>query len=109
MMAAILLLLNQPVMVRFATATLLFKFSWTFILPFILATLADIDRSSKLMNATNLVIGGGLAIGPALAGQLIAVSQGSVTPLLLLATLMAAAALALLLSLQQQHTTHSQA
>jgi MFS family permease len=77
MMAAMLLLLNNPALARFASAALLFKFSWTFILPFILATLADIDHSGKLMNATNLVIGGGLAIGPALAGQLIAANGGS--------------------------------
>ena len=105
MMAAMLLLLEQPAMARFASAALLFKFSWTFILPFILATLADIDHSGKLMNATNLVIGGGLAIGPALAGQLIAANQGSVRPLLLLATLVAAIALALLLTLQQRRHT----
>jgi predicted MFS family arabinose efflux permease len=100
MMAAMLLLLHSPALARFATAALLFKFSWTFILPFILATLADIDHSGKLMNATNLVIGGGLAIGPALAGQLIAANGGSLHVLLLLATLVAALSLALLLALQ---------
>ena len=100
MMAAMLLLLHNPALARFATAALLFKFSWTFILPFILATLADIDHSGKLMNATNLVIGGGLAIGPALAGQLIAANGGSLHVLLLLATLVAALSLALLLALQ---------
>jgi MFS family permease len=104
MMAAMLLLLNNPALARFASAALLFKFSWTFILPFILATLADIDHSGKLMNATNLVIGGGLAIGPALAGQLIAANGGSLH-MLLLATLVAAIALALLLSLQQRRAT----
>ena len=100
MMAAMLLLLGNPALLRFATAALLFKYSWTFILPFILATLADIDHSGKLMNATNLVIGGGLAIGPALAGQLIAANHGSLYPLLMLATLIAGCALALLLMLQ---------
>lgn len=102
MMAAMLLLLQQPAMPRFATAALLFKYSWTFILPFILATLADIDHSGKLMNATNLVIGGGLAIGPLLAGQLIAAAHGGLHVLLLLATAIAAGALALLLLLQQR-------
>lgn len=109
MMAAMLLLLNNPALARFASAALLFKFSWTFILPFILATLADIDHSGKLMNATNLVIGGGLAIGPALAGQLIAANGGSLHLLLLLATLVAALSLALLLSLQQRRTTPAHA
>ncbi len=68
MAAAILLLIGQPPLARFALAALLFKFTWTFALPFILACLADLDRSGRLMNASNLVIGGGLAIGPALAG-----------------------------------------
>ena len=71
--------------------------------------LADIDHSGKLMNATNLVIGGGLAIGPALAGQLIAANGGSLHVLLLLATLIAAIALALLLALQTRHRPHPHA
>ncbi|NWA67807.1 MFS transporter [Pseudomonas reactans] len=76
MAAAVLLLLGQPTLVRFALAALLFKFAWTFILPLILACLADLDHSGKLMNASNLVIGGGLAIGPAIAGRLIEASGG---------------------------------
>ncbi|WP_237501889.1 MFS transporter, partial [Pseudomonas carnis] len=76
MAAAVLLLLGQPALLRFALAALLFKFTWTFILPLILACLADLDHSGKLMNASNLVIGGGLAIGPALAGRLIEASGG---------------------------------
>lgn len=76
MSAAVLLLLGQPTLVRFALAALLFKFSWTFILPLILATLAELDHTGKLMNASNLMIGGGLAIGPAIAGRLIEASGG---------------------------------
>lgn len=76
MAAAVLLLLGQPTLVRFALAALLFKFAWTFILPLILACLADLDHSGKLMNASNLMIGGGLAIGPAIAGRLIEASGG---------------------------------
>lgn len=76
MAAAVLLLLGQPTLVRFALAALLFKFAWTFILPLLLACLADLDHSGKLMNASNLVIGGGLAIGPAIAGRLIEASGG---------------------------------
>ena len=76
MAAAVLLLLGQPALLRFALAALLFKFTWTFILPLVLACLADLDHSGKLMNASNLVIGGGLAIGPAIAGRLIEASGG---------------------------------
>lgn len=74
MAGSVLLLLGQPQWLRFALAALAFKFTWTFILPLILACLADLDRSGKLMNATNLVIGGGLAVGPAVAGRLIEAS-----------------------------------
>ncbi|MCP1478456.1 putative MFS family arabinose efflux permease [Pseudomonas chlororaphis] len=76
MAGSVLLLLGAPPLARFALAALVFKFTWTFILPLILACLADLDRSGKLMNASNLVIGGGLAIGPALAGRLIESTSG---------------------------------
>ncbi|RON76801.1 MFS transporter [Pseudomonas chlororaphis] len=82
MAGSVLLLLGAPTLARFALAALVFKFTWTFILPLILACLADLDRSGKLMNASNLVIGGGLAIGPALAGRLIE-STGGFQPLLI--------------------------
>ncbi|MFC6299497.1 MFS transporter [Pseudomonas sp. CCM 7893] len=82
MAGAVLLLLGQPTLMRFALAALLFKFTWTFILPLILACLADLDPTGKLMNASNLVIGGGLAIGPAVAGRLIEAS-GGFAPLLI--------------------------
>ncbi|WP_010171355.1 MFS transporter [Pseudomonas sp. PAMC 25886] len=76
MAGAVLLLSGTPTLMRFALAALLFKFTWTFILPLILACLADLDRSGKLMNTSNLVIGAGLAIGPAIAGRLIEASGG---------------------------------
>jgi len=82
MAGSVLLLLGQPEMARFALAALVFKFTWTFILPLILACLADLDRSGKLMNASNLVIGGGLAIGPTVAGRLIE-ATASFQPLLI--------------------------
>ncbi len=66
------LLIGQPLLVRYAIAALLFKFTWTFVLPFILARVAGLDNSGRLMNSINLVIGGGMAAGPALAGGLTA-------------------------------------
>ena len=56
---------------RIALAALLFKFTWTFVLPFILARVAGLDNNGRLMNSINLVIGGGMAAGPALAGALL--------------------------------------
>ncbi len=40
-------------------------------LPFILARVAALDNNGRLMNSINLVIGGGMAAGPALAGALL--------------------------------------
>ncbi|MEE4482598.1 MFS transporter [Serratia ficaria] len=76
LLASVALLLGQPLLLRFALAALLFKFTWTFVLPFILARVAGLDNDGKLMNSINLVIGGGMAIGPTLAGYLIESSGG---------------------------------
>ncbi|HBZ8933699.1 TPA: MFS transporter, partial [Klebsiella pneumoniae] len=86
------LLIGQPLLVRYAIAALLFKFTWTFVLPFILARVAGLDNSGRLMNSINLVIGGGMAAGPALAGALLQ-HLASADPLL------AAAGICALLSL----------
>ncbi|MBZ9557490.1 MFS transporter [Halomonas coralii] len=76
MIAAIGLLYGTPAMPRFIVAALVFKFTWTFALPYILATLAELDDSGRLMSTINLVIGSGLALGPALAGRVIETSGG---------------------------------
>ncbi|MDA8484061.1 MFS transporter [Pseudomonas resinovorans] len=96
MVAATLLLLDQPQLARFAVAVLLFKFTWTYVLPFILASLVELDESGRLMSLSNLVIGSGLALGPAMAGRLLGdggdfrsllLAAGALTTLSLLATL----------------------
>lgn len=74
--AGVALLIRDPLLLRFAVAAVLFKFTWTFVLPFILARVAGLDNNGKLMNNINLVIGGGMAIGPTLAGYLIESSGG---------------------------------
>lgn len=71
LLLSILLLLGQPQLARFALAAVLFKFTWTFVLPFILARVAELDGNGRLMNSINLVIGGGMALGPAIAGVLL--------------------------------------
>lgn len=76
MAIAVLCLLNQPQLIRFAFAALLFKYTWTFVLPFVLATLAELDRDGRVMSTANLVIGSGLAMGPAIAGMLIETGGG---------------------------------
>ena len=52
---SIVLLVSHPLLVRFALAALLFKFTWTFVLPFILARVAGLDNNGRLMNSINLV------------------------------------------------------
>ncbi|UJB30134.1 MFS transporter [Chromobacterium sp. Beijing] len=100
MLLALALLLGAPRAGRFAAAALVFKYAWTFILPFILATLAALDHSGRLMNTVNLAIGGGLALGPALAGELMAARGQNPQTLLLVAMGLAALSLALLLTLR---------
>ncbi|QIC17102.1 MFS transporter [Providencia vermicola] len=69
---SVLLLIASPTVVRFVIAALLFKFTWTFVLPFIMGAVSQLDTSGRLMNNMNLVIGGGMAIGPAIGGYIIA-------------------------------------
>ena len=71
LLTSIALLYATPQLARFAAAALLFKFTWTFVLPFVLAAVAGLDNDGKLMNSINLTIGGGMAIGPLLAGYLL--------------------------------------
>lgn len=82
LIASILLLNRNPLFIRFTLAAVMFKFTWTFVLPFILAKVAKLDNNGKLMNSINLVIGGGMAIGPTLAGYLIE-SSGGINALLM--------------------------
>lgn len=62
---ATLLLPLDPLLLLGATCA--FKFAWTFVLPYLLACLTALDPSGRLIVVANLMIGGGLAIGPALA------------------------------------------
>lgn len=72
MTVSVLLFIGAPYAVRFAIAAILFKFAWTFALPFIMSSLADLPRSDHVMNSFNLMNGVGGAIGPALGGVLVA-------------------------------------
>ncbi|MDR2123169.1 MAG: MFS transporter [Flavobacteriaceae bacterium] len=71
MIISVALLIDTPSLFRFILAAFIFKFTWTFVLPFILGSIAELDPTGKLMNTINLVIGGGTSMGPAIAGWLI--------------------------------------
>ncbi|TJY70802.1 MFS transporter [Arthrobacter sp. CAU 1506] len=81
---SVALLFGAPGLIRFALAALVFKFAWTFILPYLLASLSDIG-GSHVMNSTNLMIGTGFAIGPVVSGMLIESAGGGFGGMLLLA------------------------
>lgn len=99
MIGCILLLLGSPTSLRFGLAALGFKYAWTFVVPFMMASLAGIDSTGRLMSLINLVIGGGLALGPLLAGQLIEAGQGF-QALLLASAVLASGSLLLMMGLQ---------
>ncbi|SNX44346.1 hypothetical protein SAMN05421731_10381 [Acinetobacter puyangensis] len=68
---SLFLLLNHVTDTTFAISVLIFKFSWMFTVPYILATVASFDYTGKFINSVNLAIGGGLALGPFIAGFII--------------------------------------
>lgn len=70
LLAAVLMLLGHLSMTGFAAAAYVFKFAWTFALPFILAAIASRDRSGGVMAWINMVIGFGTSIGPVIAGRI---------------------------------------
>lgn len=64
-MLCALAILTMPVNpVSFLVATGAFKYSWTFIFPYLLGLVAVSDSSGKLVIGINLVAAGGLAVGP---------------------------------------------
>ncbi|KVH43483.1 MFS transporter [Burkholderia diffusa] len=69
--ASLVALAALPHASGYSAAIFAFKFAWTFVLPFILATVAQIDTSGRLVATLNFVIGAGLAGGPLLAGLLL--------------------------------------
>lgn len=73
---SILLLFGAPTLIRFAVAAMLFKFAWTFVLPYLLSGLSALSSGTYVMSTTNLMIGAGFAVGPLTAGYLIDRSGG---------------------------------
>ncbi|MGO1543533.1 MAG: MFS transporter [Gulosibacter sp.] len=72
---SMLLLFGGPGLVRFIIAVFVFKLAWSWLLPFLLSTVSRVG-GTHVMNSTNLMIGGGLAVGPLVAGQLIEATGG---------------------------------
>lgn len=100
MSASVVLLFGAPGLVRFAIAAIIFKFAWTFILPYLLSSLSDLSASGQIMNTTNLMIGSGFAIGPIVSGALIE-SSGGFRGMLMLALAGVLASLTCVMAIQQ--------
>lgn len=99
MLIAVVLLLGASSVLQLGVAAIIFKFAWPWTLPFLLSTLADLDRAGRASNLSNLFIGGGFAIGPFIAGRLVE-STGGYVGLILMS--MAALFASLVLSLFAQ-------
>ena len=71
------LLVGQPLLARYAIAALLFKFTWTFVLPFILARVAGLDNSGRLMNMRPVPLTAGQRLRHQLMAKLFAARGGA--------------------------------
>ncbi|WP_338111300.1 MFS transporter [Novacetimonas pomaceti] len=67
-----LLILMLPTMGAFIAGIVSFKFAWTFVIPFIFATIGQQDRKGEVIAEVNLLAGLGLSVAPWLAGQIVA-------------------------------------
>jgi predicted MFS family arabinose efflux permease len=93
MAASMFLLFGAPGAVRFTVAAILFKIAWSWLLPYLLGAVSRMG-GPMVMNSTNLMIGGGLAIGPALAGLIIEGTGGFAIMLVVSLCILGAAVLA---------------
>jgi predicted MFS family arabinose efflux permease len=84
--------------VQFFLASVLFKFAWTMILPYLLSTLSDLG-GHQMMNTTNLMIGAGFALGPVISGMLI--ESGGFTAMITFSLVTIVASLLCVLVLQR--------
>ncbi|NTZ09986.1 MFS transporter [Burkholderia metallica] len=91
----------------YSAAIFVFKFAWTFVLPFLLATVAQIDTSGRLVATLNFVIGAGLAAGPLLAGLMLD-AGGTMRALFAVATAVAIVSFAALRHIDRRSSVSSQ-
>ncbi|MDN7863800.1 MFS transporter [Burkholderia multivorans] len=100
LVASLVALAAQPRASGYSAAIFTFKFAWTFVLPFILATVAQIDTSGRLVATLNFVIGSGLAAGPLLAGLMLD-AGGTMRALFVAATAVAVVSFAALRGIER--------
>ncbi|MDF3198365.1 MFS transporter [Pseudomonas sp. 1912-s] len=72
MAGSLLGLLGDLTLVHYFLAACVFKFAWTYTLPFLMTAISEHDRQGgRLVVLSNLAICGGLAVGPSLAAMLL--------------------------------------
>lgn len=71
MLISVFLLFGKPYILLFTISALIFKFNWTFIVPFLLAVIAENDSTGHMMNSANLLLCAGLAVGPIIGANLL--------------------------------------
>lgn len=76
LVASALTFLDTGQVVAFVLAVVAFKFAWTYVLPFILAIIGELDEDGRIIAEIYLVAGLGLMLGPSIAGQLVSSSAG---------------------------------
>lgn len=67
---AILILRTEFSIIMFVVSASAFNFAWYFLLPYLMAAIANIDDSGRLLIFVNFITGIGLTAGPALAAKL---------------------------------------
>jgi MFS family permease len=70
--AAVFRLSESVQLASFLVASAGLMFAWTFVVPYLLGGIASSDHSGRLTVATNVIIGLGLTLGPALGGEIVA-------------------------------------
>ncbi len=98
MAISVVLLFGAPAAARLAIAAVVFKFAWTFILPYLLSALSELSSGGQVMNTTNLMIGTGFAIGPLLGGVLIQQAGGGFGTMLTMSLIGVLASMGLILA-----------
>lgn len=73
---------------QFVIAAGLFKFTYTFIFPYIVASVAKLDPNGYLTSTVNLVVAGGFSLGPLVGGALITGTGGYIVMLIVSIVLM---------------------
>ncbi|RLA52512.1 MAG: hypothetical protein DRR42_07345 [Gammaproteobacteria bacterium] len=62
---------NTSAAALFILGAFTFKYAWTFILPYFLASISSQDKSGRAIVIANIFVGAGMASGPAIAAQFI--------------------------------------